>query len=460
MTTSLTLILPVLLFQADGPPLDTVKFCCPHSENDLRLYGFELEVPRPTGSSSMFGNASNVETMLDNGDSANRLDLVFVCDGFTAADLASWPAITSNGYERLFDYEPFTTYRNYFNVHRVDVISNESGVDNDPTEGIQRDTALDMGFFCGNIERLLCVNVNKAWEQAQFAPDADQVVAVANSTKYGGAGYSTSDVGTYAGLNSVAVEIFIHELGHSLGDLADEYDYADGTVYSGPEFSSANASIMSQDQMSGSNLKWDDWIGSNLAGVGPHGCYEGCSYSEFGAFRPSSNSMMRSLAQPFNSPSREQLIFSIYQIVSPIDSVEPSSASISSTAVAKVFTPELVGSALRTRWYLDGVEIPGAVLKTLDLSQIDVAGADMLTVRVWDPTPMVRNEALRESLMTAELTWTIEGNPADVNGDGSVDGIDLSIVLGFWGLSADIADINNDGIVDGVDLSIILGAWG
>lgn len=55
------------------------------------------------------------------------------------------------------------------------------------------------------------------------------------------------------------------------------------------------------------------------------------------------------------------------------------------------------------------------------------------------------------------------GNPADINGDGSVNGEDLSIVLGFWGPCGDPgdcpADIDGDGAVGGSDLSIILGFW-
>lgn len=51
----------------------------------------------------------------------------------------------------------------------------------------------------------------------------------------------------------------------------------------------------------------------------------------------------------------------------------------------------------------------------------------------------------------------------DVNGDLTVDGTDLSIVLGFWGecLQSDCpADITGDGFVDGTDLSVVLGFWG
>ncbi len=52
--------------------------------------------------------------------------------------------------------------------------------------------------------------------------------------------------------------------------------------------------------------------------------------------------------------------------------------------------------------------------------------------------------------------------PADLNGDGRVDGADLPFVLGAWG-GCDggcTADIDGDGAVDGGDLSAVLGAWG
>ena len=50
--------------------------------------------------------------------------------------------------------------------------------------------------------------------------------------------------------------------------------------------------------------------------------------------------------------------------------------------------------------------------------------------------------------------------PGDINGDGVVNGTDLSSLLGFWNQSGVPEDISNDGIVDGTDLSILLGFWG
>lgn len=48
----------------------------------------------------------------------------------------------------------------------------------------------------------------------------------------------------------------------------------------------------------------------------------------------------------------------------------------------------------------------------------------------------------------------------DLNGDGQVDAVDLTILLGAWGPSACIADFDLDGIVGPIDLAILLGAWG
>ena len=52
------------------------------------------------------------------------------------------------------------------------------------------------------------------------------------------------------------------------------------------------------------------------------------------------------------------------------------------------------------------------------------------------------------------------GNPADINDDGVVNGVDLSELLGRWGTSAEEADLNADGIVNGADLARLLSEWG
>jgi len=50
-------------------------------------------------------------------------------------------------------------------------------------------------------------------------------------------------------------------------------------------------------------------------------------------------------------------------------------------------------------------------------------------------------------------------NPADINADGTVDGADLTILLGAWGSTDAAADIDRDGFVGGSDLTLLLSAW-
>jgi hypothetical protein len=50
----------------------------------------------------------------------------------------------------------------------------------------------------------------------------------------------------------------------------------------------------------------------------------------------------------------------------------------------------------------------------------------------------------------------------DLFPDGTVNGVDLGILLAQWGPAspATVSDLNRDGAVDGNDLGILLSAWG
>lgn len=64
--------------------------------------------------------------------------------------------------------------------------------------------------------------------------------------------------------------------------------------------------------------------------------------------------------------------------------------------------------------------------------------------------------------LPSDLTQLIRLTPiiaGDLDGDGRVDGIDLAILLGAWGLAGGDADLDGDGFVGGADLAILLGGW-
>jgi hypothetical protein len=59
---------------------------------------------------------------------------------------------------------------------------------------------------------------------------------------------------------------------------------------------------------------------------------------------------------------------------------------------------------------------------------------------------------------SATIDLTGASTPADLNGDGRVDGLDLTQMLANWGGSG-AGDVNADGNVDGLDLAVLLAAW-
>ncbi|MFZ9880682.1 MAG: hypothetical protein ACO3QC_04695 [Phycisphaerales bacterium] len=62
--------------------------------------------------------------------------------------------------------------------------------------------------------------------------------------------------------------------------------------------------------------------------------------------------------------------------------------------------------------------------------------------------------------LTVNLSVTVTGgNPADLDGNGIVNGADLTILLSQWG-SPGSADLDGNGIVGGGDIAILLNSWG
>jgi hypothetical protein len=343
----------------------------------------------------------NYYTVINNGPSGNRIDIVVVGDGYTQSELANYQIHVNNILSGYFAQEPLASYINFFNVHRVDVISNESGVD-EPDYNIYRDTALDMTYNCGGTARLLCVNTAKAWDAASVAPDADQILALANSTRYGGAGYS--DLATMAGDNYWSVELALHEFGHSFGKLADEYDYGGSETYTGSEPSQINISIYNDQQQTNLQTKWFRWL--DLLNVDT---YEGAYYCKYGIYRPTDNSKMRSLNRPFEEVNVEQFILRIYENVSIIDDSTPlSDDPISCYTVFYVVPVEPTPNTINIQWYIDAQPVSGANAKTFstDIPALS-RGLHEVSVTVTDNTSKVRDEIKRAQLMTKSLRWQI-----------------------------------------------------
>lgn len=242
-------------------------------------------------------------TFLDNGPPANRVDIVFLGDGYTSTELGIYQTHINLMMAHLFDEgeDPFPRYENYFNAHRIDVISQQSGAD-DPSVPFFVNTALDATYrYDGVTQRLLYINDPKANTAMSAglngAFTADMRLVTVNATQYGGGG---GFYAVYAGGDSSATEVALHELGHSFSNLADEYG-GFTTTYNGAEPTEVNVTKDS------GGAKWARWLGYDQPGIGVIGAYEGGRYYNRGIYRPSLNSKMRALGRPFDAISREEI---------------------------------------------------------------------------------------------------------------------------------------------------------
>lgn len=347
-----------------------------------------------------------VTTILNNGRPNNRLNIVFLGDGYTAAQLPTYnqnvsSLLTSN----ILAVSPLSTYRTYLNAYRVNIASPVSGITNDPVLGITRNTPLGMLFWCHGLDRLLCVDFGAANAYAAAAPGHDEVIAVANTTTYGGSG---GTVTTVAGRNPSSGSVVSHEMGHTLGQLGDEYDTPyDRAVGVEPVY--PNVTAYTGAQLVQSRLKWYRWMGAASPDGGSISTFQGALYFRLGYYRPSLNSLMRSLGRPFNSVGREAMVEAVYRKVRPIDAATAVGSVQTRNSVVTVVPMRPTDHTLAVTWRLDGRTLTAAANRTvLNLATVSMtAGRHTLTATVTDTTALVRDEAFRAQFMTQTVSWPV-----------------------------------------------------
>jgi hypothetical protein len=351
------------------------------------------------------------EKVLSGGDPQNRVDIAIVGDGYTAADMAKYKSDVQAFIQKVFQQEPYREYKAYFNVWRLDVASAESGADHpERTPPVARNTYFGATYNCAGIQRLICVDTGAVMNalSSTLAPSQyDIKLVIVNDPEYGGSGGSVAVAST----NVSAVELILHEVGHSFGLLADEYDYSPPTCNNASEPPEANATRQTQR----ASIKWTKWIAaattvpttSMTSGV--PGLYQGAKYCTAGLYRPTYDSKMRSLGPPFEQINTEQLVRRVYNFVSPVDSYSPAQTSLSLTPngsqVFKVSTPLPLTHALSVQWFVDDQPRGTGPEFTLDASGLASGVTHTVRADVKDTTAMVKNDP--GLLLTESQSWTV-----------------------------------------------------
>ena len=159
--------------------------------------------------------------LMVNGPPATKVDLLLLCDGYTAAERGDFERDAHRLLGVLFATSPFKERRADFNVWGLCPPSDVSGISR-PSTGIHHRSRVGSTYDAFGSERYILTFDNHSFRDvASFAP-YEFVEILANGHTYGGGGIFGL-YATVAAKSLWAPYVFVHEFGHHFAGLADEY---------------------------------------------------------------------------------------------------------------------------------------------------------------------------------------------------------------------------------------------
>lgn len=259
------------------------------------------------------GDEPQVRRLKKAGPPEKSIDVLFVAEGYVKG--SKFVKDVERYSSRLLGEAPFSWYRDRFNVSSVYVPSNDRGCDLSPKAN-SVSTLLESHFDAPDGRLLVFKDGKKLAELVRAAGETDIVFVLVDTEKYGGAGTVLGEVEvrgrplpapTCSAQDTRSFMIAIHELGHSLADLADEY--ADGATagdYPLPDegdLPARNVTLRRCFDRSSfgalrASIKWKHAL--ELRGAERYEwVHEGGHYRETGVFRPWKRCKMRDHGDPF-----------------------------------------------------------------------------------------------------------------------------------------------------------------
>ena len=164
------------------------------------------------------------------GEPADKLDILLLGDGYSSEETGKFEADARRLGAALLATSPFRERRGDINLWALVAPGSGSGVPR-PSNGKHTPSALGTRYDVFGGERFLLTLDNRAVrELAQYAP-YDAIEILVNSPTYGGGGIF-GQFSTAAARSDWAPYLVVHEFGHHLAGLGDEY-YASDEAWPG-----------------------------------------------------------------------------------------------------------------------------------------------------------------------------------------------------------------------------------
>jgi hypothetical protein len=159
------------------------------------------------------------------GDPADKLDVLILGDGYTASERGKFERDARRLARVLFEHAPFRERQRDINVWGLAPAAEQSGISR-PSQGIFRRSPVGATYDAFDSERYILTFENRAFRDIAANAPYDVVEILTNTATYGGGGiyglYST-----VAADSAFAPYVFVHEFGHHIAGLADEYYTSD-----------------------------------------------------------------------------------------------------------------------------------------------------------------------------------------------------------------------------------------
>jgi len=278
----------------------------------------------------------SVTQILKSGPPGTKLNIAVLGDGFAAGDQDEYNDLVQDILmDGVFGHDYFYEDKQAFNIYRVNLISNDSGVSQRQYDekGTPEDASDDTIISTTTKDTALGYIYSGSWAHCwlepgpntetkiqnalnTWVPDYDLVVIILNESGGGGCGGGGRQTIT----KGASWAVMAHEFGHGTGGLADEY--CKKGKYTGGEPGAVNVTANSNR----ATLKWRRFVNPTTpvpTGVNPSpgsgactgynqgtqpagwsnsqnvGLFEGARYKDEDVYRPVVNCRMRGNSPPF-----------------------------------------------------------------------------------------------------------------------------------------------------------------
>jgi hypothetical protein len=200
---------------------------------------------------------NKVDIIAENGPADQKVDIVILGDGYSKTEMDKFRKDAKRLSGFLMGAEPFKSRSRDFNIRAVETPAESSGVSK-PHHGVFKRTPLSVHYSSFDSERYALTYDNRTVRDVASAVPYDLMVIMINERTYGGGGIYNLYT-TVSADNKFAEYIMIHEMGHHMAALADEY-YTSSVSYEVPEVKVEPWESNITALFDKSNLKWKDLI--------------------------------------------------------------------------------------------------------------------------------------------------------------------------------------------------------